>query len=284
MPVELARGILSNLGYQERNHHIISEATRLKLRSLRPFKSENEWYGFVSGLMRRDSSGGFRSLSCSSEFARMFRELLQRRALGFNEIWKETRPRLVDYRFDFEASWTPISDEVLGRLQDLAKTHWSAGEIIVEFIDCLNGGFGWEDSIGFATLPDMEVQKKFLAHELSELITSRNVVHEALRKAGFNTGITHTVVDMFAYFAVKDSMKKPIPPNKEKKGIRPNPSYYPVVDVLFPFFERYAENPSIYPDFPTLIEQMVEFLQKLSITDFPMLRPSEVAMQGELAR
>lgn len=280
MPAELTHGILDNRGYQERNHHSISEATRLKLRSLRPFKSENDWYGFVAGLSRRDSSGGFQSLSPSSEFVRMFQELLQRRALGFNEIWKETRPRLVDYRFDFEALWTPVSDEVLGRLQDLTKTHWSVGEIIVEFIDCLNGGFGWDNSIGFATLPDMEVQKKFLAHELSELITPRRVLDERLKNAGLNMGITHTVVDMLAYFAVKDSMKKPIPPNKEKKGVKPNPNYYPVVDVLFPFFEHYAENPSTYEDFPTFAQHLVEFLKRLSVNDFPLLRPAEALVEG----
>lgn len=210
----------------------------------------------------------------------MFQDLRQRRALGFNEIWNETRPRLVDYQFDFEALWAPISSHVLSRLQDLAKAHWRVGQIMVEFIDCLNGGFGWDDSIGFATLPDMEVQKKFLAHELSELITPRRVLNERLKNAGLSVGITHTVVDMLAYFAVKDSMKNPIPPNKEKKGVRPNPNYYPVVDVLFPFFEHYAENPSIYQDFPTFAQHLVEFLKRLSIEDFPVLRPAGVAMEG----
>lgn len=177
----------------------------------------------------------------------------------------------------------PVSDEVLGRLQDLTKTHWRVGEIIVEFIDCLNGGFGWDDSIGFATLPDMEVQKKFLAHELSELITPRRVLDERLKNARLNMGITHTVVDMLAYFAVKDSMKKPIPPNKEKKGVRPNPNYYPVVDVLFPFFEHYAENPSIYQDFPTFAQYLIEFLKTLSIEDFPVLRPTELPVEDVVA-
>src|SRR5438034_2468992 len=63
----------------------------------------------------------------------------------------------------------------------LAKRPWTTDRIRVHFIDCLYGGFGWNDCIGFAPFPDIEVQKKFLAHELSELITPRRSLVEAKR-------------------------------------------------------------------------------------------------------
>src|SRR5438034_5490123 len=75
----------------------------------------------------------------------------------------------------------------------LAKRPWTTDRIRVHFIDCLYGGFGWNDCIGFAPFPDIEVQKKFLAHELSELITPGRSLVEALREAKLNLGIAHTV-------------------------------------------------------------------------------------------
>ena len=122
---------------------------------------------------------------------------------------------------------------------------------------CLYGGFAWGDCVAFALFPDFEVEKKFLTHELSELITPSSQVTEALLKAGLDPGITHTVVDMIAYFAVKDYLKKPVYPNPERKGIRPNPNYYPAAEKLFPVFDKYATNPSIYPNFEAFLEEII---------------------------
>ena len=149
----------------------------------------------------------------------------------------------------------------------MAKTHWKTDKIHVHFIDSLYGGFGWDDCIGFAAFPDMEVQKKFLAHELSELVTPQQIVARALRNAGLNLGTTHTVVDMLAYFSVKDFIAKPVFPNPERKGIKPNQNYYPSVDELFPIFERYAENPSAYPDFESFVDSMIAGLAKSRMTE-----------------
>ena len=265
MPLLLATGILKNKTYQERNAHLRRDEVRLVLQKAGPFSSESEWYTFATGLMRRSKSGGLESLSGTGRLAEMFRKIRLDSMHGFDEIWRETRPRLDEYMEKFESEWSSISDHVMARLSLLAKTPWSLDRIRVHFIDCLCGGFGWVDGIGFAPLPDLEIQKKFLAHELSELITPRRIVAEALRNASLNPEIAHTVVDMLAFFGVKDFLSRPVFPNPWKKGIKPNPRYYPAAGELFPMFEYYAENPSMYSDFRALVLDMTSKLNSLSV-------------------
>jgi len=266
MPAELARGILGNRSYQERYNHLRQAGLRLAIQKTRPFPSESEWHKFVTGFMNRDGSGGFRSLSSNSEFVKLFQNLRQRRATDFDEIWKEARPRLTEHMYDFMSLWLPISDKVLLRLQHLAKAHWQTGNIQVQYIDCLYGGFAWNEYIGLAACPDKNVQKKLLAHELSELIAAQSMIREELRKADLDPGIAHTIVDMLAYFSIRDFLAKPEPAGRERKGLRPNPSYYPAAEILFPVFEHYAEDPWIYPDFASFIEDMIKSLQPQSVS------------------
>jgi hypothetical protein len=257
MPVELAEGMLGNKAYQSRHRSLQRDDLRLELQSAAPFGSQAEWYTFAAGLMKRDGSGGFESLSRTSKFTEIFQKVRLRKEVGFGEIWSETRPRLEEYKDKFESQWSPISEEVLSRLSKFAKTPWRSEKITVHFVDCLWGGFGWDDCIGFAPFPDMEVQKKFLAHELSELITPQRIVSEALRAQGLNLGVTHTVVDMLAYFSVRDFIGKHVFPNPERKGIRPNPNYYLAVEELYPIFESYFENTSKYSGFSSLVQDIV---------------------------
>jgi len=184
----------------------------------------------------------------------------------FDEIWNNTASRLEDYRARFQTIWSPISDRVLSSLSSLAKEEWHTDEIRVHFVDCLWGGFAWVDSIAFTPFPDMEVQKKFLTHELSELITPSQVVAKKLRKTGLNPGITHIVVDLMAYFSVTDFIEKPISPHPERKGIRPNPNYYPAVDELYPLFEKYAIDPTAYADFDAFVDEIVSELKQAQPT------------------
>ncbi len=96
--------------------------------------------------------------------------------------------------------------------------------------------------------PERDVEKKLLAHELSELITPQSMIVRRLRTSGLDVGLVHTIVDLIAYFSVKDFLENP-----ERKGMKPNPNYYPAVGELFPFFESYSKNPSSYDSFETLI-------------------------------
>ena len=69
--------------------------------------------------------------------------------------------------------------------------------------------------------------------------------------------MTHTVVDMIAYFSVKDSIAKPMQPNIERKGVVPNKNYYPKVEELYPIFEEYSKNPSEHDDLGSLVKKIV---------------------------
>jgi hypothetical protein len=183
--------------------------------------------------------------------------ILSQGSNGWAQIWELTLPRLEEYKRKFESEWNPISDLVLSRLSQLAKTEWMTDEIRIHLADCLNGGFAWHDSIAFATLPDIEVQKKFLAHELSELITPSQLVTKELGKSKLVPEVAHTVVDMIAYFSVKDFIAKPVDPKIERKGVVPNKNYYPKVEELYPLFEEYSKNPSEYADFASLVEKII---------------------------
>ena len=220
--------------------------------------SSRSWYSFARDLMRaRDLEEILSDWKGREPMTDLFLNILSQRSNGWAQIWDLTRPKLEEYKQKFESGWNPISDLVLSRLSQLAKTEWMADEIRVHFVDCLNGGFAWNDSIAFATLPDVEVQKKFLAHELSELITPSRLVEQELGRAGLDQGMTHTVVDMIAYFSVKDSIAKPMQPNIERKGVVPNKNYYPKVEELYPIFEEYSKNPSEHDDLGSLVKKIV---------------------------
>jgi hypothetical protein len=168
---------------------------------------------------------------------------------AFDEIWNETEKRLVKYNEQFQTYWEVVQDKVLTNLAGLAKKEWATDEITVAFVDCLNGGFAWHDSIALVPFPEIDVEKKLLAHELSELITPQSTIARSLRASGLSTDLVHTFVDLIAYFSAKDFLENP-----ERKGMKPNPNYYPAVNELFPFFDRYSRNPSSYDSFEAVIQ------------------------------
>jgi len=61
---------------------------------------------------------------------------------------------------------------------------------------------------------------------------------------------------MIAYHSVRDSIS-----NLEKKGIRPNPSYYPAAELLHPLFEKYSRDPSEYGEFRAFVNDMISRLK-----------------------
>ena len=197
----------------------------------------------------------------------MFLKILGEGRADYDDIWEGRGRSLGEYEEKFSALWTPLNERVLRNISDLTKNRWDMEEIRVHFVDCLFGGFAWIDCIGFAAFPDFEVQKKFLAHELSELMTPSSFVAHKLAEARLNPGISHTVVDMIAYFSVRDFIAKSVYPHPERRGIRPNSKYYPRVEELYPFFESYAKDPLCYNSFETLVEDMIQRLTDLAVKD-----------------
>lgn len=207
LPSELADGMLGHKAYQEQHAGLRLEEILHEFRRARRIPASS-WYSFARTLMEtgklEEVETGVRVIGGLEVILRLLRESPR----DFDEIWDRTRVRVEDYKDRFEAIWSPKSDEVLSSLSSLAKREWVADEIRVHFVDCLWGGFAWIDSIAFTPFPDMEVQKKFLAHELSELITPRSVVEGRLLEAGLDAEITHTVVDM-PTSASKTSLQNP---------------------------------------------------------------------------
>ncbi len=248
--------MLGNKAYASRNAPLIQNNILHDLHSTTI--SPRTWYAFARDLMRAEDLEEVVSEWKGHEtMTDLFLDILSQGSNGWEQIWDLTRPRLEEYKQKFGSVWSPVADSVLSRLSQLAHVEWSADEIRVHFVDCLNGGFAWHDSIAFATLRDIEVQKKFLAHELSELITPSPLVTKELGKARLDPEIAHTVVDMLAYFSVKDFIAKPVDPNIERKGVAPNKNYYPKVEELYPLFEEYSKNTSEHDDFASLVEKII---------------------------
>jgi hypothetical protein len=255
LPLELSSGMLGNKVYASRNaqlrqNNILRELQKAPI-------SARSWYTIARDLMRAgDLEEVVSEWKGREPMTDLFLNILSRGSYGWEQKWDLTRPRLEEYRQKFGSVWSPIADSVLSRLSQLSHVEWTPDEIHVHFVDCLNGGFAWHDGIAFATLPDVEVQKKFLAHELSELITPSPLVTKELGKARLDPEIAHTVVDMLAYFSVKNFIAKPVEPNIDRKGVVPNKNYYPKVEELYPLFEEYSKNPS-EDDFASLVKKIV---------------------------
>jgi len=248
--------MLGNKVYASRNSHSRQDSALRELQKERI--SPRFWYAFARGVMKaRDLEEVMSDWKGRKPMTDVFLDIWGQGSDDWEQIWGLTRPRLEEYKQKFESVWNPVSDLVLSRLSQLSKTEWRTAEIRVHFADCLNGGFAWHDSIAFATLSDIEVQKKFLAHELSELITPSQLVSEEFEREGLDPGLTHTVVDMLAYFSVKDFMAKPVHSGIERKGVLPNRNYYPKVEELYPIFDDYSKNPSEYDDFASLVKKIV---------------------------
>ncbi len=261
LPSELADGMLGNKNYQQMNAGLRQNRVLRRLREAESI-SPASWYSLARALMRAGSLEGAGSMSKARAGMReAFIDTLREGVTGYEKIWAKTQGRMEEYRQKFEAVWSPISEKVLANLSELAKREWVQSDIQVHFVDCLWGGFAWTDCIAFTPIPDIEVQKKFIAHELSELITPHSTVARGLALSGLSREITHTVVDMIAYFSVRDFLAKPVYPNPERRGIRPNPNYYSAVEELYPFFEHYAENRGSYEGFDGLVREMVAKLK-----------------------
>ncbi len=264
LPSELADGMLGNKNYQQQNAGLRQDRLLQRLRQSGSI-SPASWYSLARALMRTGSLEGASQMSrTGSGLGNEFIAFLREGATGYEEVWAKTRERLEDYRERFEAAWNPIGEKVLANMSQLAKREWVQKDVQVHFVDCLWGGFAWTDCIAFTPFPDIEVQKKFLAHELSELITPHSIVEQGLASSGLSREITHTVVDMIAYFSVREFIAKPIFPSPERRGMRPNPNYYPRAEELYPFFEHYAENRSSCEGFDVLVREMVVRLKSRS--------------------
>ena len=256
LPDELAKGMLGNKAYQAKHSNLRTDENLERLRHA-GIISPTSWYSMARTFMRTKSlNEAIASLEPGRPVGQLL-NIMKQDVHGYDDIWGSTKPHLEEYKQQFIDEWSPISSQVLSRLSLLTKEDWTVNDIRVNFVDCLNGGFAWTDSVAVYPFPDMDVEKKFLAHELSELMTPTSTVIRILADAGLDESISHTVVDMLAFFSVKDFIK-----NLDRKGIKPNPSYYPMADTLYPALEEYSTDLTSYPEFESLINRIVPLFKQ----------------------
>jgi len=260
LPDELAKGMLGNKPYQAKHSNLRTDENLERLRHA-GIISPTAWYSTARTLIRTKSlDEAIASLKPGRPIGQIL-NIMKQDVHGYDDIWASTKPRLEQYKQRFVEEWSPISSQVLSRLSLLTKEDWTTtNDILVNFVDCLNGGFAWTDSVAVYPFPDMDVEKKFLAHELSELMTPTSTVIRILADAGLDESISHTVVDMLAFFSVKDFLK-----NLDRKGIKPNPSYYPMANTLFPLLEGYSKDPGAYPNLESFLKGMVPLLEQYAL-------------------
>ena len=256
LPDELAKGMLGNKAYQAKHSNLRTDENLERLRHA-GIISPTSWYSMARTFMRTKTlDDAIASLKPGRPIGQLL-NIMKQDVHGYDDIWASTKSRLEEYKQKFIEEWSPINSHVLSRLSLLTKEDWTVNDIRVNFVDCLNGGFAWTDSVAVYPFPDMDVEKKFLAHELSELMTPTSTVIRILADAGLDESISDTVVDMIAFFSVKDFVK-----NLDRKGIKPNPSYYPMANTLFPLLEGYSRDPAAYPDFESFFKHALPLLEQ----------------------
>jgi hypothetical protein len=101
--------------------------------------------------------------------------------------------------------------------------------------------------------PNLDVEKKLLSHEIAHILTPDYFLKTKLQKFNLDCSIAHTIVDLIAYFGVKEHVTDP-----ERRGIKPNPDYYAGASELYPVFANFYQNPDRYREFDDILEQISE--------------------------
>jgi len=140
-------------------------------------------------------------------------------------------------------------------MSSIARRTWKHNSINVHFVDCLRGASAWSKDIALAPFPDTDVEKKLLAHELAHTLVPDHFLKPMLKHFDLDLSLSHTIVDLIAYFSVKGHVTNP-----ERRGIKPNPDYYEQVDNFYPILENCCKNPETYQSFDEILERMSKSL------------------------
>jgi len=187
----------------------------------------------------------------SQNLANIWLEILSMALPSYEDIWTQIEAKLQEYKSRFEAEWNAIHASVLTKMSSIAKLPWNIKSINVNFVDCVHDASAWVRDIVLPPFPIIDVEKKLLVHEIAHILLPEYFLKTKLQSLGLDCAISHTIVDLIAYFGVKEHVTNP-----ERRGIKPNPNYYAQVPKLYPIFEKCYKNPNQYQNFDDILKQI----------------------------
>jgi hypothetical protein len=251
-PDELSLGILNKSSYRQLYEYLKTESLHEKFQQLQ-FYSYYTWDFVGKSLFELNSTFSVRDNlhKVSRKITDIWLKILEEALPPYEDIWAETREKLEKYKVAFETEWHPIYESVLNIMSNMAKLQWRIDSINVHLVDCVHGAAAFIEDIVLPPFPDMDVEKKLLTHEIAHVLMPEYFLKTKLQNLGLDPVISHTIVDLIAYFGIKEYLTDP-----ERLGMKPNPKYYVHVHKLYPIFEECYENPEKHRNFEEILEQI----------------------------
>jgi len=251
-PDEISLGILNNSTYRQEHEDLKTEKLHQLFQSLQEY-SFYTWDFMGLPLFQTDKAVPASEIliKTSQKITQLWTEIYQEALNPYETIWALTEPGLKTSISEFEPQWIPVQQSILTRMSSIAKLPWKKEYVKVHFVDCIRGGSAWIRDVALPPFPNMDVEKKLLAHELAHTLAPDYFLKTRLQRFGLDWAIAHTVVDLIAYFSVKEHVVEP-----EKRGIKPNPSYYAHVEELYPVFEECYNHPEEYQSLDQVLAQI----------------------------
>jgi hypothetical protein len=242
-------GFLNNSVYRQKYRHLKTEKLHQLFQSLQQY-SFYAWDFAGKSLFEANTMDSAAKIlkSTSQKIAEIWFEIYSEAFNSYEDVWAQTKIKLKECAQKFKMEWDSISASVLSRMSSISKCPWKHGTINVHFVDCICGASAWVKDIALAPFPDIDVEKKLLSHELAHTLVPDHFLKTKLRDFGLDLGLSHSIVDLIAYFSVKDHVT-----DLERRGIRPNPDYYEQVERLYPIFEDCYKYPRTSRSFDEIL-------------------------------
>jgi hypothetical protein len=249
---EYSLGILNNSAYREHYANLKTQSLHQKFQNLWRY-SFYSWDFVGKSLFEANTITGTRKIlrRASQEQMDIWVEILSEALSSYENVWRQTAQKLKEYRSRFETEWNRINDSILAEMSNLAKLPWKTNTIAAHLVDCVYGAQSWTEDVVLPPFPDLDIEKKLLSHEIAHILVPDYFLKTKLQSLGLNCAIAHTIVDLIAYFGVKEHVA-----DLERRGIKPNPSYYEEVSKLYPIFEECYESPDRYQSFDEILKQI----------------------------
>ena len=195
-PDEISLGILNNPVYRRKHEDLKTQ----KLHALFQRLQEHAFYTWdFMGLPLSETSDMASTkrilVDTSQKVAGTWFEIYQEAINDYEVIWTQTEPKLKRFASDFEAQWISIYESVSTVMSKMTKLSWKTRRVNVHLVDCIYGGSAWTRDIALPPFPDVDVEKKLLAHELVHTLVPDYYLKARLEEAGLDWNLAHTVVD-----------------------------------------------------------------------------------------